>query len=308
VLKIAQRTISEGAAREGKVAADIGPDDARALLEAWLRSLGLEQRGPELLAYLQADDFSHADLYRRALRAHERRLRSAIARGSVAVGEGDVAGAVGELFDALLPAAPYVPATTFLGAEKAKLASRVGERPRIALIADGIGARHGVTATIEKVRELGVPGFEIEVVGTDAGVDRRLPAATELEVPFYSGMSLGVPGLPGLAETLAEGRYDAVHVTAPGPAGVAATLLSQIAGAPLIASYHTELAAYAGLRSGDGGIEALARGALGAFYGAPSLVLSPSPAADRSLLGLGVGSDRLARWERGVDVERFDPG
>jgi glycosyltransferase involved in cell wall biosynthesis len=308
VLKIAQRTISEGAAREGKVAADIGPDDARALLEAWLRSLGLEQRGPELLAYLQADDFSHADLYRRALRAHERRLRSAIARGSVAVGEGDVAGAVGELFDALLPAAPYVPATTFLGAEKAKLASRVGERPRIALIADGIGARHGVTATIEKVRELGVPGFEIEVVGTDAGVDRRLPAATELEVPFYSGMSLGVPGLPGLAETLAEGRYDAVHVTAPGPAGVAETLLSQIAGAPLIASYHTELAAYAGLRSGDGGIEALARGALGAFYGAPSLVLSPSPAADRSLLGLGVGSDRLARWERGVDVERFDPG
>ena len=28
--------IGEGAAREGKVAADIGPDDARALLEAWL--------------------------------------------------------------------------------------------------------------------------------------------------------------------------------------------------------------------------------------------------------------------------------
>ena len=37
VLKMAQRVIGEGAAREGKVAADIGPDDARALLEAWLR-------------------------------------------------------------------------------------------------------------------------------------------------------------------------------------------------------------------------------------------------------------------------------
>jgi glycosyltransferase involved in cell wall biosynthesis/predicted metal-dependent phosphoesterase TrpH len=308
MLKIAQRTISEGAAREGKVAADIGPDDARALLEAWLRSLGLEQRGSELIAYLQAEDFSHADLYRRARRTHERRLRGAIARGSVAVGDGDVASAVGGLFEAVIPAVPYAPAIAFLGAEKAKLAGRAGEQPRIALIADGIGATHGVTTTIEKIRELGVPGFEIEVVGTDAGVDRRLPAAAELEVPFYAGMSLGVPGLPGLAETLAEGRYDAVHVTAPGPAGIAAMLLNRIAGTPLIASYHTELASYVGLRSGDWGMEALAKGALGAFYGAPALVLSPSPAADRSLLALGIEPDRLGRWERGVDVERFDPG
>ena len=307
VLKISQRVIAEGAAREGKVAADIGPDDARALLEAWLRSIDLDLRGRDLLVYLQAEDFSHADLYRRARRTHERRLRWAIAEGSAAAREGNVAGAFGGLFEAMIPAVPYAPATTFLGAEKAKLASRPAERPRIALIADGIGATHGVSATIEKIRELGVPGFEIEVVGTDAGVDRRLPAAAELEVPFYAGMSLGVPGLPGLAETLAEGRYDAVHVTAPGPAGIAATLLNRIAGTPLLASYHTELATYAGLRSGDGNLEALARTAMGAFYGAPSLVLSPSPAADRSLLDLGVAPDRLGRWERGVDLSRFDP-
>jgi glycosyltransferase involved in cell wall biosynthesis/predicted metal-dependent phosphoesterase TrpH len=308
VLKIAQRVIGEGAAREGKVATDIGPDDARALLEAWLCSIDLDLRGRELLAYLQAEDFSHADLYRRARRTHERRLRVAVAQGGAAAARGDIGSAFGGLFDALVPVVPYAPAMTFLGAEKAKLASRPGERPRIALIADGIGAMHGVTATIEKIRELGVPGFEIEVVGTDAGVDRRLPAAAELEIPYYAGTSLGVPGLPALVETLAEGRYDAVHVTAPGPAGIAATLLNRVAGTPLIASYHTELAAYAGLRSGDSGIESIVQAGLGAFYGAPSLVLSPSPAADRSLLALGIDAARLGRWERGVDVDRFDPG
>jgi glycosyltransferase involved in cell wall biosynthesis/predicted metal-dependent phosphoesterase TrpH len=307
VLKIAQRVISEGAEREGKVAADIGPDDARALLEAWLCSIDLDLRGRDLLAYMQAEEFSHADLYRRARRTHERRLRAAVAKGSAAVSSGDLGDVLGSVFDAVVPAVPYVPATAFLGAEKAKLSARPGERPRVALIADGIGAMHGVTATIEKIRELGVPGFEIEVVGTDAGVDRRLPAAAELEIPFYAGMSIGVPGLPDLVETLAEGRYDAVHVTAPGPSGIAATLLNRIAGTPLLASYHTELASYAGLRSGDGGIEAMARAGLGAFYGAPSLVLSPSPAADRSLLALGVEPFRLGRWERGVDVSRFDP-
>jgi glycosyltransferase involved in cell wall biosynthesis/predicted metal-dependent phosphoesterase TrpH len=306
VLKMAQRVIGEGAAREGKVAADIGPDDGRALLEAWLQSVGMEPRGRELLAHLQSDGFSHADLYRRARRIHERRLRVAVEKGTEAALAGDAFAAIGGLFDAIMPAVPYAPAAAFLGAEKAKLGVRA-ERPRVALIADGIEGMHGVTRTIEQIRELGVPGFEVEVVGTDPGVDRRLPAAAALEVPFYEGMRLGVPGLPDLVETLAEGRYDMVHVTAPGPAGIGATLLGRVTGMPLLGSYHTELAAYAGLRSGDDGLEALARMALGAFYRAPSLVLSPSPAADRSLIGLGADPSRVARWELGVDVSRFDP-
>ncbi len=307
VLKICQRVVGQGAAREGAIAADIGPDDARTLLDSWLRSIGVEVRGRELIRYLQSDDFSHADLYRRARRVHDRRLRSAIEEGAMAVAVGDVHAAVSGVFGALLPAIPYAPPTVFLGAEKAKLAERPVERPRVALIADGIEAMHGVTHTIEQIRERGVPGYEVEVVGTDAWVDRRLPAATSLRVPFYEGMTLGVPGLPDLAETLAEGRYDLVHVTAPGPAGVAASLLSRVSGTPLVASYHTELARYAGLRSGDDSLESLSHAALGAFYRAPARVLSPSPAADRSLLGLGAEAGRIDRWERGVDVERFTP-
>ena len=64
-----------------KVAADIGPEDARCLLEAWLAGVGIEARGRDLLEMLQADGFSHADLYRRARRRHERRLRLAVDGG-----------------------------------------------------------------------------------------------------------------------------------------------------------------------------------------------------------------------------------
>jgi glycosyltransferase involved in cell wall biosynthesis/predicted metal-dependent phosphoesterase TrpH len=308
VLKMAERVIREGAVRKGKVATDVGPEDARSLLEAWLDGIGLDLRGRELIAHLQSDGFSHADLYRRARRMHERRLRSAVQSGARAVADGDPGAAVGALFEALVPAVPYAPATAFLSAEKAKLRDRRGERPRVAIIADGIGSMHGVTHTIEQIRERGVPGFEVEVVGTDPGVDRRLPAATELEIPFYEGMRLGVPGLPDLVETLAEGRYDLVHVTAPGPAGIAATLLSRITGVPLLASYHTELATYAGMRSRSETLEALTRAGLGAFYSAPGAVLSPSPSADASVIALGADPSRIGRWERGVDTERFDPG
>jgi glycosyltransferase involved in cell wall biosynthesis/predicted metal-dependent phosphoesterase TrpH len=306
VMKMAERVIREGSAREGKVAADIGPDDARCLLESWLAGMGLDLRGRELIAYLQADGFSHADLYRRARRIHDRRLRAAVAEGTAAVAGGDLSSAIDGVFEAIVPAVPYAPSTVFLGAEKAKLSNREGTQ-RVALIADGIGSMHGVTHTIEQIRERGVPGFEVDVIGTDAGVDRRLPAAAELELPFYAGMTLGVPGLPDLVEALADGGYDLVHVTAPGPAGIAATLLGRITGVPLLASYHTELAAYAGMRSADGGIEAIARAALGAFYAAPGVVLSPSPAADASLLALGIEASRIGRWERGVDTDRFDP-
>jgi len=307
VLKMAERAIREGAAREGKVAADLGPEDARCLLASWLEGIGLDLAGRDLLTYLQSDGFSHADLYRRARRIHDRRLRAAVENGTRAVAEGNLASAVDGLFEAALPAVPYAPSTVFLGAEKAKLSAREGGRRRVALIVDGIGSMHGVTNTIEQIRELEVPGFDVEVIGTDAGVDRRLPAAAELDLPFYAGMRLGVPGLPDLVEALADGCYDLVHVTAPGPAGVAAALLGRIAGVPLLASYHTELAAYAGMRSGDGGIEAIARAGLGAFYGAAGVVLSPSPAADASLVELGVDTARLGRWERGVDSDRFDP-
>ncbi len=307
VLKMAERVIREGAAREGKIAADVGPEDARALLEAWLDGIGLDLRGRGLIAYLQSEDFSHADLYRRARRVHERRLRAAVDGGAAAVAGGDFQGAVTGLFEALVPAVPYAPATAFLGAEKAKLRDRRGERKRVAVIADGIGSMHGVTHTIEQIRERGVPGFEVDIVGTDPGVDRRLPAAAELEIPFYEGMTLGVPGLPDLVETLAEGSYDLIHVTAPGPAGIAATLMSRITGVPLLASYHTEIAAYAGMRSEDGALEALTRAGLGAFYSAPAAVLSPSPSADASVIALGADPLRLGRWERGVDTGRFDP-
>ncbi|HEY3552586.1 MAG TPA: glycosyltransferase, partial [Solirubrobacterales bacterium] len=307
VLKMAERVIREGAARGGKIAADVGPEDARALLEAWLDGIGLDLRGRELIAYLQSEEFSHADLYRRARRIHDRRLRAAVEGGTSAVAKGDLSAAVNGLFGALVPAVPYAPATAFLGAEKAKLRDRRGERQRVAVIADGIGSMHGVTHTIEQIRERGVPGFEVDIVGTDPGVDRRLPAAAELEVPFYEGMTLGVPGLPDLVETLADCCYDLVHVTAPGPAGIAATLMSRITGVPLIASYHTEIATYAGMRTQDDTLEALTRAGLGAFYSAPGAVLSPSPSADASVLALGADPNRLGRWERGVDTERFDP-
>ena len=116
-----------------------------------------------------------------------------------------------------------------------------------------------------------------------------------------------MPSVPAIVDAIAEGRYDLVHVCSPGPAGAGGWLLAQLLELPLVGSYHTELAAYAGVRSGQDQLEAIAGYALGKFYGACDTVLSPSPASDQRLVELGIEPARIGRWDRGVDLSRFDP-
>ncbi len=309
VLRIVERVLKEGDVRHGASGPDLGPDDAIALLRAWLQSMELGIDEQRLIALLQDGELSHADLFRRARRIHERKLAGAV-DGVVSMTDGgqvDIGAGARSLFDACMPAIPYAAASAFLGREKAKLARSDGDRPRVALIADGVGGMHGVTHTLQQIRERGVRGFDVEVIGTDAGVDRRLSAVAEIDVPFYRGLKIGVPSVPAIVDAVAEGRYDLVHLCAPGPSGLGAWLLARVLDLPVVGSYHTELAAYTGLRTGQAHLEALAAIALGRFYGSCDVVLSPSTASDERLAQLGIAADRVRRWDRGVDLQRFDP-
>ena len=298
----------EGDARSSHTETSLCPDDARALLRAWLAAVELDLEESELIAFLQRPDFFHADLYRRAKRVHERKLARAVnAVATATPGSADLPATATALFDACLAAIPYAPAAAFLGREKSKLARREGEPLRVALVADAVGGMHGVTHTLDELRERGVPGFEVEVVGTDHNVDRRLSAVAEIDIPFYAGLKVGVPSLPAIVEALADGRYDLVHLCSPGPSGAAAALIARAMGVPILGSYHTELAAYAGLRTQDPQLELAARIAIGAFYGQCRRVLSPSAASDAVLRQMGIADERIGRWDRGVDIARFSP-
>jgi glycosyltransferase involved in cell wall biosynthesis/predicted metal-dependent phosphoesterase TrpH len=312
VFTMVERIMREGEQRRGAMGADLEPADARALLRAWLDAVNLGHlSSADLLATMQDPEFRHRDLFRRARRTHERKLAQCVedvVDGLGRHGAKGLAPVAAQLFDACVAAIPYAPAAAFLGKEKSKVAPAREEDPRrVALVADGVGGMHGVTHTLQELRHRGVPGFEVEIVSTDLIADRRLSAVAEVEIPFYKGLNVGVPSLPAVVEALAEGRYDLVHLCSPGPAGVAALLTARVMDLPVLGSYHTELGSYAGLRSADPMLEAFAQGAMSLFYSQCEVVLSPSEASDGVLDDLGIDAARVGRWDRGVDVARFDP-
>lgn len=308
-LALVGRFMKEASDRGHDAPGELEPVDAGSLLSAHLKAAGHEVGdAAELIARLQDDRRSHADIFRRACRRHERRLGEAVDGALSALEQGSSPlVAAPALFDAALPVLPYLPAVAFLGGEKHRLNGHRGAAPRVALVADGLGSVHGVKRTLDEVRERGVPGYEVEVVGVDQDVDRRLPAVREFDVPFYPGLRVGVPPMTAVAELLAEGRYDLVHVSSPGPCGIAAAAFARLAGMPLVGSHHTELSRYAAERSNRPDLEGAVEAAMAAFYGACTPVMSPSREADEGLRAVGVDPGLIMRWERGVDTDRFRP-
>lgn len=309
VMSLVSRFMREADQRDPDGGGDLGPEDGRALIGTHLASVGLgDLSATELVAVFQSDQRSHADIYRQARHVHERRLSAAVDTAVNAVNQqSGYLEAAQALFDAAVPVLPYAPAAAFLGREKGKLISRQEELPRVALMADGVGSMHGVTHTLDELRARGVPGFEVEVIGTDPNVDRRLPSVRDIDLPLYKGMKIGVPSMPAIVEALAEGRYDLVHICAPGPCGISGAVVGQLINLPVVGSYHTELASYAKLRGGDQRLEWATRAALSALYGRCDVVLSPSQASDAALAELGVEAEKVGRWDRGVDTSRFTP-
>ena len=173
-------------------------------------------------------------------------------------------------------------------------------------MADGIGSTHGVSRTLEEIRQRGVPGFEIEVIGTDPEVDRRLSAVAEIDVPFYPGLRIGVPACPRPSRR--SRRAPSTRSTSAPPARSASRRRSsraRSAAADRQLPHRAHRLRRAALRR--------ARLAQAMAHGGASLLRRLRPRAlAEPRLRRRAGRDRrrqerVARWDRGVDTARFDP-
>ncbi len=121
-------------------------------------------------------------------------------------------------------------------------------------------------------------------------------------------MRIHWPRLLTFARELRRQRVSVVHVTTPGPVGLAARWLARHLRLPLVGSYHTELGDYATMLSGSARLGAVTERYVRWFYRTCNPLLVPSTATRDLLVSRGYRPGRLRVWGRGVDVEQFNPG
>ncbi|KQC37362.1 glycosyl transferase [Frankia sp. ACN1ag] len=174
----------------------------------------------------------------------------------------------------------------------------------------------GVTNTVCRVLEhLRDRGHETMVVApAPAPAARRTAPRAHAGAPVLWAPSAPMPGYPAfrfavpwpaLPAALREFDPDIVHLAAPAGLGAQAVFAARRLDVPSVAVYQTDIAAFAA-RYGLATAERTIWRWLATVHRLAARTLAPSWDSVDALLRQGV--QRVARWSRGVDLERFDPG
>ncbi|MBF0815826.1 glycosyltransferase [Microbacterium paludicola] len=183
---------------------------------------------------------------------------------------------------------------------------------RVALVAESfLPHMNGVThSVLQMVRHLERRGHETLVVAPDAGgkgehaptgLTQLLPS---MPMPSYPDVRVAYPTTARIARVLREFHPDVVHLASPFALGWKGQVAADALRLPSVAVYQTDIIAYTE-RYGVPGAVPLASAHVARLHKRATLTLAPSSASEAQLAGLGV--DRLRRWGRGVDAERFRP-
>ncbi len=123
-------------------------------------------------------------------------------------------------------------------------------------------------------------------------------------LPFYPELRMNVPR-PRVWRKLQEFRPNIVHVVNPfflGPFGI---LFARRLGVPILASFHTDVARYAGHYGFSFGAPIL-WWYMRQIHNQADVNLCPSTAIRKDLIAQGFR--RVRWWKRGIDTELFSPG
>jgi phosphatidylinositol alpha 1,6-mannosyltransferase len=164
----------------------------------------------------------------------------------------------------------------------------------------------GVTTSVLRVLDhLKRHGHEAMVICPGAGAPSSYAGFPVRTVPAvaYRQFPVGMPA-PEVQQLLADFTPDVLHAASPFMLGAQGIASANRLGIPSVAIYQTDLAAYA--RRNHLGITA---GFTWRFmrwvHDGADLTLAPSSASIADLQNAGVA--RLARWGRGVDLDRYHP-
>lgn len=182
----------------------------------------------------------------------------------------------------------------------------------VAIFTDNdFGKVNGVTTTLNAVLAHVPQDLRVRIyTAAELGIDQPQYLALRslgIPIPFYGEMRMYVPRVRAYLRHAVADRIDVVHLTTPGPLGLASLHIASRLNVPLIGSFHTDLAAYTATLSGSPRLGALMREYMRWLYNRCARVLVPSEDTRRMLAQAKVHQHKISLWPRGVDTELFHP-
>ena len=183
---------------------------------------------------------------------------------------------------------------------------------KVAIFTDNdFGKVNGVTTSLKAALRHAPEGIQPRVYTACDEAENRpdyfAARSIGMAVPFHGQTTMYWPRALRLLEEARRDGVDVIHLTTPGPMGLAAMYVAWRAGLPMVGSFHADLSAYAGRLSGSPRLGALMRDYLRWPYGRCARVLAPSATARARLVDAKIPEEKIALWPRGVDVQTFAP-
>ena len=128
-----------------------------------------------------------------------------------------------------------------------------------------------------------------------------------MAMPAYPQLQLA---LPRVGEVLAAARAfspQVVHVSTPGPVGLAGVLAAKWLGVPIVGVYHTDFPAYLERIFHDEHLGALTAEVMGLIYRRFARILTRSEEYRERVRHLGVPDERIATLAAGIRTQDFHP-
>jgi phosphatidylinositol alpha 1,6-mannosyltransferase len=170
---------------------------------------------------------------------------------------------------------------------------------------------NGVTGSVLQIlKHLERTGHEAHVLAPDAvGIPTEISGAPvqaipSLPLPGYRNVRVGTSSAHRVAAALRRFQPDVVHLASPFALGWRGALAAERLDIAAVAAYQTDVAAYTE-RYGIPATTGIAQTHIARLHRKATLTLAPSAESAHQLAALGV--DRVRRWGRGVDAERFHP-
>ena len=170
---------------------------------------------------------------------------------------------------------------------------------------------NGVTTSVRAILRYAPPDVQARVYTCD-GIGLDTPDCLALRslglgIPYAGGTRMYWPRFRRLLSEAVRDAIDVIHLTTPGPVGLAALFVAWRTGLPLIGTFHTDLASYARILSGSARLGALIREYVRWPYSCCRRVFVASEATYRMLAEARFNPATLAVWRLGVDAELFTP-